>query len=464
MFHWMAAQYPMMAKDCRAAKHWFEKFCEDFMASAPMALLHQGKLFDDGSIAFMVRKAAEINSNCVVASNAFQELMEQIWSSDPDPEKAMRNLLAGDRGSADRGLARSSPMTRHYLGLVSCAGLAATQLYVSSSQRESAALWSVILLWSSSFTVQTLAAPSVGYFTASDIVVSVVIVLSHTYILRQVSRGKELPRDLDSVSSLCLFANLLKGLIVEPHIGPLVMLVLGIVNDIQQYIYLLFFFAACFFCSLRALFHDSAGAFIGEAWHGPLTLLVNAVWGPQILWASAEHSELTDEPTLFFAGLTYATDEVAVNAVANVIVMLAVFAIPILLMNLLVAKMAASYSDIMANVDSEFKRVFASCVLVARELPRLPAPLSLPWDLQRLARKVVSKSPGPERTSTRRQGEVARGQLAVSQLVGLWEANASLQHLKRVVTVDQVQRLHVQSEGLQEKVNLLYNALASSAD
>lgn len=68
------------------------------------------------------------------------------------------------------------------------------------------------------------------------------------------------------------------------------------------------------------------------------------------------------------------------------------------------------------------------------------------------------------RRKSSRAGEVARGQLAVAQLVGLWEANASLQHLKRVVTVDQVQRLHVQSEGLQEKVNLLYNALASAAD
>jgi len=229
---------------------------------------------------------------------------------------------------------------------------------------------------------------------------------------------------------------------------------------------LLFFFAACFYCSLRALFHDSASAYIGEDWHGPLTLLVNAVWGPQLLWATPELGDAAGgETTMFVAGLAHTTDETAVNCVASLIVLLAVFAIPILLLNLLIAKMAASYSDIMANVDSEFKRVFASCVLVARELPRLPAPLSLPWDLHRLMLKIcrTQEAADTKRKSTR-AGEVARGQLAVAQLVGLWEANASLQHLKRVVTVDQVQRLHVQSEGLQEKVNLLYNALASSAD
>lgn len=59
--------------------------------------------------------------------------------------------------------------------------------------------------------------PPPRYFTLADYVNSVGIVFAHGCIFRQVAKGNPLPRDLDSISSLCLFANLMKGLIVEPR-------------------------------------------------------------------------------------------------------------------------------------------------------------------------------------------------------------------------------------------------------
>mmetsp|Transcript_78118 Transcript_78118/g.252551 ORF Transcript_78118/g.252551 Transcript_78118/m.252551 type:complete len:261 (-) Transcript_78118:702-1484(-) len=239
-------------------------------------------------------------------------------------------------------------------------------------------------------------------------------------------------------------------------------MVLTMIGDITQFLALMVFFVGCFYCALNALFRDVPGVFVGEKWLNPSVLLVNAIWGPQVLWTT--ENEDTGR-TLFLSAIFGLNDSSAIDTMGAIIVALTVFCIPIMLLNLLIAIMASTYAELSADVDAEYKRSFASCVLVARQLVSLPMPFSLPQDMARTAGKVATfvrsrkaQIEGPLERSSDPDAKL-KEQLAIGQIVSNWEAQCSIEKFKGMVTIEQVERMRTQGDGLQDRIQVLYSAL-----
>jgi len=467
MFHTMAKKFPLKATEYHMASAWFKDFCRDFLGVAPMHLLAKGNVLDYPTIKLAVLMAVKIDSKGLVASNHFQELMDEIWTVSPDPQKAMEQLLTG----SDRSIWTHSPMVRHYTNVASYCCLTLLQFYTTHYSTSSATMWGAILLWSFSNAVQTLASPATGFYTYITTLDDLAIVAAHVSIFYQVYHGNDVPRDLDALTMVLHFGNILKGIIVNAKLGPWVIMVMTMMGDIQQFLVLLVFFLFTFYCSYHALFRDVTGVYVGEKWSSATTLLINAIWGPQVIWESEGRE---DSSSLFLSWISGMADSSALDVMGGIVTLIAVFTVPILLLNLLIAMMASSYQEVSTNVDSEYKRSFASCVLVARELPFLPMPFSLPVDLGRCILKWtagckewhLAKSRG-RRSETLEELEpdtLAKQQLVVSQILSLWEARSSIERFKEIVTVEQVERMRSQNDGLQDRVNVLYNTVLNMAE
>jgi len=462
MFYTMARKFPLKSKEYHMASMQFKDFCTDFMAAAPMHLLAKGNVLDYPTIKLAVLMAVQIDSKGLVASNSFQELMDEIWTVSPDAEQAMTQLLAG----TDRSSWTYSPMVRHYMNVVSYCFLTLLQFYTTHYSTSSPTMWAAVLIWSISNAVQTMASPNTGFYTWLTTLDDVAIVGAHFSIFYQVYHGRDVPRDLDALTMVLHSGNILKGLIVNPKLGPWVIMVTTMMGDIQQFMILLIFFVWTFYCSYHALFREVTGAYVGEQWSGASVLLINAIWGPQVMW---ESDGFNDHESLFLSWTFGVADSTAIDVMGAIITAVAVFTMPILLLNLLIAMMASSYQEVSTNVDSEYKRSFASCVLVARELPFLPMPFSLPIDLGRCIMKFGARAKDCAKMAKRgRKSEAlekldvetcARQQLVVSQILSLYEARAAIQRFKETVTVEQVERMRTQSDGLTDRVNVLYNTL-----
>mmetsp|Transcript_78127 Transcript_78127/g.252613 ORF Transcript_78127/g.252613 Transcript_78127/m.252613 type:complete len:390 (-) Transcript_78127:138-1307(-) len=355
-----------------------------------------------------------------------------------------------------------TPMVRHYMNLASYGVLTALQFWTSQYHSSNHFLWNLVFMWSLSNMFQTLASPTTGYFSLASMLDDVILVVSHFIIFYKVLMGGEVPRDLDAVTMILHFGNLTKGLIVHPKMGPLIIMVLTMIGDITQFAVLMAFFVACFYCSLNALFRGVPGVYVGEQWLSPSTLLVNAIWGPQVLWMTAHEDTAR---TLFMSEVLGMNDSSAIDTMGAIIVALSVLCIPIMLLNLLIAIMASTYAALSLDVDAEYKRSFASCVLVARELPCLPMPLSLPQDIARCASRVYvvllrSHSAKTEGSGASLDVDVKlKEQLAVGQIVSNWEAQCSIEKFKGMVTIEQVERMRTQSDSLQDRIHVLYSAL-----
>jgi len=406
--------------------------------------------------------AVKIDSKGLVASNHFQEVMEKVWSATPDSDAAIQLLLTDTGGSNSGKQVLLTPMVRHYSNLASYVVLVALQFWTSHHNPSSIPLWTLILLWSMSNLFQTLASPTTGYYSWVTMLDDVVLIFSHAVIFERVLMGGEVPRDLDALTMIIHFGNLMKGLIVHPKMGPLIIMVLTMMGDITQFLTLVVFFVACFYCSLNALFRGIPGVYVGEKWQGPTTLLVNAIWGPQVLWVT-EHED--SGRTLFLSEIFGLNDSSAIDTMGAIIVALTVFCIPIMLLNLLIAIMASTYSELSLDVDAEYKRSFASCVLVARQLVSLPMPFSLPQDMARTAGKVATlvrsrkaQIEGPLERSFDPDAKL-KEQLAIGQIVSNWEAQCSIEKFKGMVTIEQVERMRTQGDGLQDRIQVLYSAL-----
>jgi len=457
MFHTMARKFPLKAKEYTAASRWFKEFCKDFVNASSLMLLSQSNAMQYPTLRQSVLMAVTIDSKALVATSHFQEIMEKVWVSTSDTNEAIVMLL-NDAMSGKDGQVVSwlPPMWRHYMNIFSYATLTFLQYYTSQYNTNSPALWGLILTWSLSNMLQTLASPTTGYYSFLTILDDIVIVFAHVGIVWKVCMmGEEVPRDLDAITMILHFGNLLKGLVVHPKLGPLILMVVTMMGDITQFGTLMVFFIGCFYTALNALFRGIPASYVGDNWKSPTTLLVNAIWGPQILWDTSG-DDLGQ--TLFLSELVGVDDSIAVDYMGAVVVALAVMCIPIMLLNLLIAIMASTYQSLAADVDAEYKRSFASCVLVARELPPLPMPFSLPWDLVRCLLRLLSGRDAAK-TSDDEADATLKQQLAMSQIVSSWEAMASIEKFKGMVTIEQVERMRTQGDGLQDRIHVMYSAL-----
>jgi len=468
MFYVMAKTYPLKAREYTQASLWFKDFCRDFMKSAPMQLVATSNTLEYSTLLLAVVMAVKIDSKGLVASSLFQEVVEKVWTSTPDTSEAIRMLLADNLGTTQFG--SWAPSMRHYANVFSYAVLTCLQFYTTHHDPDSSLLWSIVLVWSVSNLFQTLASPTTGYYSWLSTVDDVVLVGAHSVIFYRVTMVGELPRDLDALTMLLHFGNLLKGLIVHPKLGPLIIMVLTMMGDISQFMILLVFFVGCFYCSLNALFRGVPGVFVGEHWgDGATVLLVNAIWGSQVLWMTENED---DGKTLFLSQVLGLHDSTAIDYMGFLVIGMAVFCIPIMLLNLLIAIMASTYAALSLDVDAEYKRSFASCVLVARELPLLPMPFSLPMDLVRFVLLAIHRMRpcrGTQEAASSghdEDGGVTKltEQLAVTQMVSAWEAQTSIQKFKGAVTIEQAERQRTQSDGLQERIQVLYSALLKQSD
>merc|ERR1712232_328402 len=132
--------------------------------------------------------------------------------------------------------------------------------------------------------------------------------------------------------------------IVHPKYGPLIIMLQTMLSDIARLLNVVMFILACFFCALRAVYRGVTPTFSGENFSGAFSLLVNVVWGPQLLW-SAE-GERSDAKTLLLSRVTGISDDGALDAVGFCTGAMAVVVCPILLLNLLIAMMASSYARV----------------------------------------------------------------------------------------------------------------------
>lgn len=462
VFHSMALRHPLKAREYHMAEAWFKKFGQDFLNAAPMFLIAKGNVLDTSTVRLCVLMAMRIDAKAVVATSRFQELMDEVWTHSPDPEQAMRTLVT-DVGTVVRP-GRWSAKWRHWANAMSYCCLTALQAWTSAYCSDSLCHWLVILIWSFSNMVQTMASPTTGYYTLLTTLDDVVLVFMHLGIVLSVLRGHDVPRDLDSLSMILHFGNLLKLIVPQPTIGPLIILVITMMADIAKVMFLLVFFASGLYLAFCALFRDVTGKLVGEEWTSPGVILVNAMVGPQLMWAT----DFPGKNSLFFSWLFGYTDAHALDVVGGCLIGLTVFLVPILLLNMLVAMMASSYQEVSMNADSEYKRTFAACVLVAHELSPLPMPFSLPVDLLRLIRKLCVGEDkdlkfncecGKADDDSDVQEKQSRERVAVTQLLQLWETYVTMEQAKAGVTIEQDQRMRNRMDGLQDRLNVVYNAL-----
>jgi len=225
------------------------------------------------------------------------------------------------------------PRDRHWMHTTCYCMMVVLQLYTSNCDVRNPWLWGCLLVGSASHMVQTLAHKDTGYFTFLNKLDDVLIVIAHASILHFVVTGGDVPRDLDSLSMLLHFTNITKSFAVHSKVGHLIIVVMTMAQDILSFVNLLVFSIFAFFFAFRALFRDMTAVYVGEHWEGPMTVVMNVIWGPEVLW---EASDIHTDKTLLLSYLTAMPDSEAVSILNYILSTLAIFTIPILLLNFLI--------------------------------------------------------------------------------------------------------------------------------
>jgi hypothetical protein len=243
---------------------------------------------------------------------------------------------------------------------------------------------------------------------------------------------------------------------------------------------LLAFYCAAFFCSLSSLYRALVPIKFGSEW-SVSTLLVGILGSASTLW------QVEEDPskTLFTSDLFGVNDTDGVNIQGSIMIMMATLTLPILLLNLMIAVMSSSYAQVQQDVETEMKVQFAACTMQARSLSLLPMPLSLPYDTMRVVRKAIWGSPDGGAGSTSGIGmlmgssgritqtssaaeespeDIVNKQIGVLSLITAWEVRTTIGKLKSVANVEQIERMRIQSDHLQDRVQVLYNCLLDTKD
>jgi hypothetical protein len=338
-------------------------------------------------------------------------------------------------------------------------------------------LWFVIVVWSAGFLAMIIAAPASGFFTRLSLFRSAILVLSLGCIFVEVYLGRSVPNDLDSITMLIHFVNISQQFVVHPTYGPLIIMVERMSVDIIFWLAAFGFCIVAFYFVLGALYAGQTPEFAGETygmghWPGAVTMLVNYVGGPQLLWTVPE-SAITTAPATILSQVFGTSDAFACDVVGFCVMMFAWLLCPLLLVNLLIAMMASSYTRVEKDSDLEWKWFRASAVIVAREMSAMPVPFNLCEDALRLIRKLMkSQRELHTRAAPLHDGvgevqpmakslsdsERSVAHSAVEQIVLQWETRKSLELLRSSATMDQMERMRTQVEAVTERVNMVYTA------
>jgi len=240
--------------------------------------------------------------------------------------------------------------------------------------------------------------------------------------------------------------------------------------DIAWLLSVTFIFILTFMASFHALFQSTKMSL--EPSSADSSGLVAALtWGPEMVFEQEEGQD-NNTGALLYSTVTGLNNHTALQHTGLVLCVVLIVILPILMLNLLIAALASSYAQVERDADVEWKLVRASAVIVARELPALPIPLSLPQDLVRLVRKWLPEQ--LELGVTRSRSNFGAAQFgsraaqapsaAISQAVGHYEARRSLERLGSLATAGEVERLRRQGEGVLERVNVLHLAMKAEKE
>eukprot|EP00929_Paragymnodinium_shiwhaense_P024960 TRINITY_DN15212_c0_g2_i1.p1 TRINITY_DN15212_c0_g2~~TRINITY_DN15212_c0_g2_i1.p1 ORF type:complete len:1213 (-),score=242.25 TRINITY_DN15212_c0_g2_i1:277-3915(-) len=454
LFFRLAQQRPLKASMYNNASEWYKQFSAELVEVAPMRQISTGQLLDDETVKLAVQLASQIDAKSLVASQFFQDIIQEVWVTGGSSDSAQAVLL---EGKGQHSIFAWGPERRHYAHAASYCILVSFQFLTSLMWSDSLLMWLIVCVWSSAHLLRVAAAPNSGFFTWFGMVKNSFLVIGLLCILVTVANGEEVPRDLDGITMLLHFTNIGKMFIVHPRYGPLIIMVQTMFTDITRMLNVVVFAVASFFCALRAVYRGATPGFSGEAYAGPFSLLVNVVWGPQLLW-TVEGSQWESQ-TLILSQVLGISDEISLDVVGFCTGAAAVVVCPILLLNLLIAMMASSYARVEKDSDLEWKRFRASAVLVARELPLLPLPFNIPEDLLIVLRKLLrAKGKNSTEEGSRDEDAIRKELVAIEQTVAQWETRKTLEKLRALVTMDQVERVRMQGDAVLERVNLLYNA------
>eukprot|EP00929_Paragymnodinium_shiwhaense_P024959 TRINITY_DN15212_c0_g1_i1.p1 TRINITY_DN15212_c0_g1~~TRINITY_DN15212_c0_g1_i1.p1 ORF type:complete len:1258 (-),score=262.90 TRINITY_DN15212_c0_g1_i1:207-3734(-) len=462
LFHRLARMRPLKAATYTVASEWYKQFSAELVEVGPLRQIATGNLLDDETVKLAVQLAAEIDAKAIVASQFFQDIIQEVWVTGGTSDGALAELLEGGEQAE---FCSWGPSRRHYAHAASYCLLVILQFVTSLWWSDNAILWAGVTIWAFAHLLRVVTSPNSGFFTWFGVWKNMFLVAGLAVITFTVMRGRDAPRDLDGVTMLLHFTNMGKMFIVHPKYGPLIIMVQTMFTDITRLLNVVFFSMATFFCALRAVYRGLEPRFSGEAYEGPFSLLVNVIWGPQLLWTAGDAGGVISSKTLILSKLFSTTDNVALDFVGFFTGAGAVVVCPILLLNLLIAMMASSYARVERDSDIEWKRFRASAVLVARELPLAPLPLNIPFDLvalvQKAAQKLYRVAASAEDAAAQEDGEdeaLRKELVAIEQTVAQWETRKTLQKLQALVTMDQVERVRMQGDAVLERVNLLYNA------
>jgi len=470
MFHKLAYVHPLQATMYLKEAQWFKDFLVDFMTDARWTVLEKACLLDEDTLVQSVRLAGTINNGGFVATHAFQELMDLIWKFGLSIGEATQVLSGMEGGSAsvsEQATSRVtvSPKMRFLMNTISLVVLAGLQYTTSHYYTNNVYLWLACLTFSASHLCQMLGSSSSGFYTWIHIVDDFFIVGAHCAIVYSVYNNQGVPRDLDAMTMLLHFANVTKNMVVNQSIGPLVITLMTMAGNVGGVCALLVFWSTAFLSSLNAVYRGHEAHAIHSEW-SPMTLLVSTLGYGDTMWQVPED----DTQSLFLSLVTGMDDSSSINYAGCVLIALAALTIPILLVNLMIAVMSSSYAEVQDDVDVQSKVQFAGCVMQARSLSVLPMPFSMPYDLFRIVKKFI-KNPEGRTQSADQVGEmeetldeIAWKELGVGQLLTQSEVRTSLRKLKQVANVEQFERMRIQTDTLQDRVQVLYNCLLDTKE
>eukprot|EP00929_Paragymnodinium_shiwhaense_P036808 TRINITY_DN19695_c0_g1_i4.p1 TRINITY_DN19695_c0_g1~~TRINITY_DN19695_c0_g1_i4.p1 ORF type:complete len:721 (+),score=156.67 TRINITY_DN19695_c0_g1_i4:123-2165(+) len=454
LFHRLARKRPLKAAIYTAQADWYKEFTAELVEVSSIRQIAAGRLLSDETVQLAVQLADQIDATALVASQHFQDIIQEVWITGGTADLALEQLLvAGHDGT---GLCAWGPSQRHYAHVASYCILVMAQFCTSSLWSNSQVLWALLTVWAAGHLVRVAVAPNSGFFSRWSVASNAFLVAALAAIWGKVNGGRDVPRDLDCITMLLHFLNIGKMFIAHPQYGPLVIMVQTMIKDITRLLVVAAFALTTFYCALTALYRGRRPRFSGEQYQGPMTMLVNVVWGPQLLWSVAEDEDRQSE-TLILSELASISDAEALDWVGFFTGAMAVVVCPILLLNLLIAMMASSYTRVERDSDIQWKRFRASAVLVARELPMAPLPFNIPADLLLLFQKLFTRW-SPSKNISGEDGNTTDEEGLRKELVAQWETKKALQKLQTLVTMDQVERVRMQGDAVMERVNLVYNA------
>eukprot|EP00927_Polykrikos_kofoidii_P045979 TRINITY_DN40142_c0_g1_i1.p1 TRINITY_DN40142_c0_g1~~TRINITY_DN40142_c0_g1_i1.p1 ORF type:complete len:1169 (+),score=128.70 TRINITY_DN40142_c0_g1_i1:98-3604(+) len=465
LFTCLAGTRASRAREYHEAADWHKAFCSDFLAAASLRQIDLGSVLEDTTLIMTVSKCPHINAKSIASTHVFQVLIQDMWDSGGHSQTCLKRLLRDEFDEEFDGNEAWGwgPSRRYNANTVSYSVLVLTQAVASLLKEDTFWMWLVIVIWTFGYLAMTIAAPASGFFTRFSMARNLVLVGALICISVESLFGRKVPADLVSVTFLIHFMNIAQLCVVHQSYGPLIIMVQRMAFDVLVWLGAFCFCVVAFYFVLRSLYARHSLEFAGETyglgpWHGTVTLLVNYVGCPQFLWTMVEPALVSDSTTML-SRLFGIRDAVACDIVGFCVMIIAWLMCCLLMINLLLAMMTASYSRVLKDSDLECKWSQASAVLVAREMSWLPIPFNLFDNVSRLVWYLLTKRDavsfgGPSvRGSLPSDVELAIVHGTTDQMVLQWETQKVLDSYKTLVSMEELNHMRAKLEAIAVRVN-----------